>query len=390
MGYKIKMLNLRLWSILYSMQFKRVFFLCSFLFLGSLSAFSQLGGTSIYNFMEIPSSARTSALGGMASIVRDGDLSAADQNPSFLDSSVSGHMILTYSPYYAGINFGYVAYAQNIEDIGTFDAGIKYLDYGTFTQADVAGNVTGTFTAGDCLFNVGYGRPLKDSCFTIGANLKVISSYMNQYYSWGAAVDLGASYASRNQRFFAGLAVQNIGTQLRYYTPGNPEPIQFDINGGIAGKLKHAPFRFSLGLQHLQKWDLTYLDPTDTQTVNPLTGQSITQSTVATFFDKLMRHVVPGVEVLLGNSFSIRVGFNYDVRQELALTSLPGVVGLSAGFGITIYKFQLNYAWYDYNLSGGLSTFTIGFNLNDFVPHKRESLYVAPPEPERPIMPISH
>jgi len=371
------------------MRVKQICFLFFSLFLGS-QAFSQIGGTSSYNFMDVPTSARASALGGNQSIIRDGDLSTVTSNPSFLDSSVNQHMALTFVPYYAGISFGYVSYAHNFEGIGTFDAGIKYMNYGTFTQADVAGNITGSFTSGDCLFNIGYGRALKDSDFTIGANLKVVSSYMDQYYSWGVALDVGASYVSRNHLLYAGLVVQNIGMMVHYYTPGNAEVMRYDIQGGLAGRLKHAPFRFSLGLQHLQRWDLTYIDPTDTQTVNPLTGQAITHDAVLGFFDNLMRHIVPGVEVLIGDNFSLRVGFNYEVRQELSLTALPGVVGLSAGFGINIYKFQLNYAWSDYNLVGGINTFTLGFNLNDFIPHKRPTPYIAPPEPERPIMPISH
>ena len=352
------------------MQNKQLGLILLFLWLGISPAFSQIGGSSTYDFLDIPTSARASAMGGNYVTTRDGDLGVAANNPSFLDSSVDRHLILTYVPYFAGIQYGYASYAQYFKKIGTFDASIKYVDYGTFTQADNAGNITGTFSAADYLLNIGYGRPIKDSTFSIGGNFKMVYSHLAQYTSMGVAIDAGASYVSRNHRFFAGLLIQNVGTQIKDYTTGNAEALPFDIQGGIAEKLLHAPFRFNLTFQHLQTWDLTYVDPVDSQSVNPLTGQAVTKSAFLGFADKLMRHLIPGVEVLIGKNFSLRFAYNYERRQELKLAGKTGLIGFSGGFGIKIYKFQISYALASYHLGGTSNTFTIGFNLDDFVPHK--------------------
>ncbi len=345
-------------------------------FLFVTTAFSQIGGTSTYDFLELPISARAAALGGNFVTVHDGDLGLAMANPSFLDSTLNNHAIVSYVPFYDGIDYGYASVSHTIKGLGflgqngTFDAGIKYINYGVFTQADYEGNITGSFTAGEYMYNIGYGQPIKDTTISVGANLKGIYSHLAQYHSWGMAIDLAGSYISPNKRFYMGMVIQNMGTQIEDYVVGNPEPLPFDIQFGLSEKLAHAPFRFGVTLDHLQKFDLTYIDPTDTQTVNPLTGQAVVKNNLGGFADKLMRHVIPNLEVVLGKNFMLRFAYNYEMRKELELSGRQGLVGFSGGFGIKIYKFQLSYAMSGYNLGGVISTFTMGLSLDDFYTRK--------------------
>lgn len=329
-------------------------------------SFAQIGGSSTYNFLELPSSARDAALGGNFIGVRDGDLGLAAGNPSFLDSSMNNHMIMTYTPLFAGIDYTYFAYAHSFPKLGTFDLGVKDINYGTFVQADDAGNITGAFTAAEYLFNAGYGRSLKDSIISAGVNVKAVYSALDQYYSWGAMVDLGVSYVSANRCLYIGAVIQNVGTQLKTYYPGNVEPLPLDAHLGVSYKFKHAPFRFNVVAQHLQTWTLTYTDPTDTQTVNPLTGQSIAPSTSTSFFDNLGRHFVGSVEFLLGKNFAVRYAYNYERRKELALTTRPSLDGMSAGFEMKIYKFHISYGLAKYSIGAFSNTFTFTFDTSQF------------------------
>lgn len=348
------------------MPYKRRLFIAVLLLLSVQSGFGQIGGSSTYNFLELPVSARAAALGGTFIGVRDGDLGLAAANPSFLDTSVNNHVVMSYTPLFAGINYGYVAYAHSFANIGTFDIGVKDMDYGTFTQADDAGNITGTFTAGEYMFNLGYGRSLKDSLFSAGANVKLVYSSLAQYYSVGALVDFGVSYVSPNRCFYLGAIFQNVGSQIKDYIPGNSEPMPLDADLGVSYKFKHAPFRINLVATHLQSWKLTYADPTDTQTVNPLTGQAIPQSGANTFFNNLGRHLVGSVELLLGKNFALRYGYNYEMRQELQLSSAPGIVGMSGGFEMKIYRFHISYALTKYSIGALANTFTFAFDTSQF------------------------
>jgi len=360
--YKIKVPTFRL-SV---MLFPKRFFLSLVVFFLVKTSFAQIGGSSTYNFLNLPASAREAALGGTSISVRDGDLGLAATNPSFLDNSVNNTVIMTYTPLFDGVDYGYVSYAHSFPKIGTFDFGIKDINYGTFTQADDAGNITGTFTAAEYMYNLGYGHQLKDSLFSVGANIKAVYSALDQYYSFGVLVDVGISYVSPNHCLFLGAIIRDVGSQIKYYAPGNSEPMPADADLGVAYKFKHAPFRLGLTATHLQTWTLTYSDPTDTQTVNPLTQQRIVTSGSSTFLDNLGRHLIGSVELILGKNFAIRYGYNYEMRKELALTTQPGLVGMSGGFEMKIYRFHISYALAKYSVGSLSNTFTFAFNTSEF------------------------
>jgi hypothetical protein len=348
------------------MLFNRKLFIFTLLLCCAEFGFAQIGGSSTYSFLELPVSARAAALGGTYVGVNDGDLSLAATNPSFLDTSVNNHVVMSYTPLFAGINYGYFAYAHSFANIGTFDIGVKDIDYGTFTQADDAGNITGTFTAGEYLLNLGYGRSLKDSLFSAGVNMKLVYSNLDQYYSIGALVDFGVSYVSPSRNFFLGAVIQNLGSQIKDYIPGNSEPMPLDADFGISYRFPHAPFRINVVATHLQQWNLTYTDPTDTETVNPLTQQPITKSTSGTFINNLGRHLIGSFELLLGQNFAVRYGYNYEMRQELALTAEPSLAGMSGGFEMKIYKFHISYALAKYSIGAFANTFTFTFDTSEF------------------------
>lgn len=348
------------------MPFKLRLFIFTLLLSCTNTGFAQIGGSSTYNFLELPVSARAAALGGTFVGVRDGDLGLAATNPAFLDSSVNNHIVMSYTPLFAGIDYGYVSYAHTFNNLGTFDFGVKDINYGTFTQADDLGNITGTFTAAEYMFNLGYGRSLKDSLFSAGVNVKGVYSALDQYYSFGAMVDFGISYVSPNHCLFIGAVIQNVGSQVKEYYPGNSEPVPLEADLGVSYKFKHAPFRFNVVMQHLQQWSLTYADPTDTQTVNPLTHELITTSSTSTFFDNLGRHLIGSFEALLGKNFAVRFGYNYELRKELSLTTRPSLDGMSAGFEMKIYKFHISYALAKYDLDAFSNTFTFIFDTSQF------------------------
>ncbi|HVA99230.1 MAG TPA: type IX secretion system protein PorQ, partial [Bacteroidia bacterium] len=343
-----------------------------FLIIFSFGASAQIGGVGTYEFLNLPVSARTAALGGNIMSVKDNDINASFQNPSLLNPSMDNSLSLSFINYFAGINYGNAAYAKDYKGIGTFSLGMKFINYGTFTQADETGQITGTFKAAEYAFNIGYSRQI-DSLFSVGVNLKTIYSNLAQYSSFGNAVDIGGTYFNAKQKFTIAAVIANLGTEWKTYTPGNREPLPLDFQIGISKEPKHAPVRLTIIAQHLQKWDLTYIDPNDTATVDPSTGQSITSSGPKwTFGDKFMRHIVLGGELLITQNFNLRVGFNYEDRKELELVTRTGMDGFSFGFGIKISKFQLSYGHAIYSLAGGTNHITVSIHLSEFM--KKEQI----------------
>lgn len=346
---------------------KKAFYLLPVVFCAlSSSIYSQIGGSNTYNFLNLPVPARVAALGGNLICVKDADLNLALQNPSLLDSVMNNSLVLNYVNYFSDINYGYAAFAKHFKKTGTFSAGLNYVNHGKFVQADDNGVITGEFKAGDYLLNIGYGRSL-DSSFSVGANLKTIYSTYSSYSSVGSAIDVAATYHNKKKRTTMALVVKNMGVQWKPYVKGNREPMPFEIEYGISKKLKHAPFRFSVIAQHLEKWDLTYEDPANPSvTVDPLTKEVKEKNKLQKFSDKAIRHIIIGTEFLLTKNFNVRVGYNAQRRKDLKLDSTPGTAGFSFGLGLKISKFQLSYGRAVYHLAGPSNHLSIGTNLADF------------------------
>jgi len=328
---------------------------------------AQIGGDGVYRFLNMPSSARAAAMGGNFLAVKDGDITQALFNPSVISPEMNNNLALSFVDYFTDINYGHVSYAKTFDKIGTYVASMQYLSYGEFTYADQTGQTFGTFTANDMALSVGWGRQL-DSLFSIGANFKMIYSGLEDYQSFGIAVDVAGSYYNPKQQLTISLVARNIGSQLKPYRSGNYERLPFEINLGLSQKLKHLPFRFSILLTNLQKWDLTYNDPYDPdQQVDPLTGTINKKNGFSEFGDKALRHVVIGGEFVPSKFFSVRFGYNYQRRQELGVYSKMGMVGFSWGLAIKVSKFQFEYSRATYHLSGSPNYITIRTNLSDFV-----------------------
>jgi len=310
-----------------------------------------------------------------------------------LSPEMNDHLVLSYVDYFTDIKYTSAIYSTTYEGIGSFSGGIQYMHYGTFQEADVTGTITNEFNAEDVIINLGWGRkyipkintakgPIAlDSMFYIGANVKLIySRYHLDYTSFGAAVDLAATYHNRDKNLTIAALVKNMGRQFKTYTYKNKEPIPFEVQLGISHKLKHAPFRLMANFENLQIWDLTYTDPA-AQTENSLDTAVNDSSTLYVigrklggFGDKFMRHTLLGVEVIIAESFQIRFGYNYRRRKELALSTRKALTGFSIGVGVRISKFHISYARSSYHVAGATNHFTIRTNLSDFHFKKNQML----------------
>lgn len=333
------------------------------IFLGGLPVLGQLGGDHTYAFLDLPNSARVAALGGKQISLKDNDLNISYYNPSVLNSGIDQSLALNYVGYYADIKWGYASYAWQNKYLGSVAVGIHYLNYNSFIGADELGIKTGNFYASDYAFNLSWAKQL-DSVFSIGVNVKPIYSNYERYNSLGIVTDFGVTYNKPENLFTASLVVRSLGTQITTYTPNNREKLPFEILLGVTQKLKYAPFRFSLVAQHLEQFDYTYkVQNSETSTFG---NEDDEPTKLADFAEKSMRHLIAGVEFLPTKSFTFRLGYNYQRRQELKIEEKPGMVGFSWGFGLKLTRFELNYGRAIYHLAGGTNYLSVTSNLNKF------------------------
>ncbi len=190
----------------------------TFCLLFSVLTNAQVGGESTYQFLNLVSSPRQAALGGKVLTNVDYDVTQGLFNPATINVEMDNQLALNYTSYLGGISYGTAAYAYTIDRrTQTFHAGITYVNYGSFDGYDEDGNSTGTFTGNETALSFGYATQIGYSDFYSGGNLKLITSKLEQYNSFGAAVDFGLLYINEDLDFRAALAVRNFGTQITTY-----------------------------------------------------------------------------------------------------------------------------------------------------------------------------
>lgn len=326
---------------------------------------AQIGGTDTYKFLELTNSARAASLGGAIISIEDADLALTYHNPGLLNDEMSDNFVLNYVNYFAGINYGYLAYAHKFNKIGNLSIGLHYINYGTFKEVNEFDEVLGEFKASEYAFNIIWSKKI-DSLFTFGVNLKPIVSNLERYTSIGAAIDAGITYQNKASLFMAALVVKNLGTQITTYTEGNQEALPFEIQLGVTKGLKHAPFRFSFLFRHLEKWDLRFDSPIEDNTVNIFGEEENVESDFSKFSDNLLRHAVIGVEFIPFESFFFNFGYNHQRRKELSLEEFGGMTGFSWGFGLNLSRFNISYGRSSYHMAGASNHFSFSAKLSSF------------------------
>ena len=157
--------------------------------LGSKASHAQLAGKSTFAFMNLPNSARITALGGSTLASFDKDMSASYINPASLTTQHDKWLSVNFNNHLQDINYGYAGYAKNFDKAGMWAAGVFYVDYGQIDAYDERENYLGTQTAGEYAFQITHSRMLSEK-FRVGASFKYLYSVIGTYVGNGAAFGL--------------------------------------------------------------------------------------------------------------------------------------------------------------------------------------------------------
>ena len=347
MRYSIEMKTKLLGILLFSVSF----------------TFGQTGGTNSFPFLDLTYNARSAGLGGNFISVMDNDVTMGIANPSLLNSKMDKDISFSSSLLPGRINHGMLGYGFNLKSIESTMAGyIKYISYGTIERTAVNGTSEGTFSPFEMIAGASIGKQLNKR-ISLGANLNFLYSQLETYSSFGGTVDFAATYRLEEHGFLVTMLAKNIGYQFKGYIKGNRSPLPVEVQLATSYRVKHAPFRITLLAHHLNKWDITYNDPSLEPTIDPLTGEVVPVER-AGWFEKLGRHFSYQLEVLAGKNIDIRIGFDYHRRKELALEQRPGIAGFSFGMGVHFTKFRLDYGFTAYSAAGYGNMLTLSTNLS--------------------------
>ncbi len=337
---------------------RKLVFLLSLLL--SAAAFGQIGGKSVYQFLNLVQSPRQAALGGKTVTVVDYDVNQAFYNPATINEKMSNRLSANYGSYYGEVSYGTAAYAYTYDQhLQTFHAGISYINYGTFEGRDELGNLTSDFTGSEAALSFGYAYNLPWTDMYVGANAKLISSTLESYNSWGAAVDLGFLYVDVDNDINYGLTVRNLGFQIKPYQDTN-EKLPLAIDAGISQLMENVPIRWHVTLENLQQWNIAFSNPNRAQ--GSLDGSSKEEK--VSFFNNALRHVILGAELFPEKGFNLRLGYNFRRGEELRIVDKRNFSGISVGFGLRFGKVKFDYSYSRYTIAANTSLFGLMIDLN--------------------------
>ncbi|MEZ4877525.1 MAG: type IX secretion system protein PorQ [Flavobacterium sp.] len=337
---------------------------CTVILLSHLTIYAQVGGKSVYQFLNLVTSPRQAALGGKTITIFDSDVNQAHFNPATINPEMDNKLSLNYGSYYGDVTYGTAAYAYTYDrHLQTFHAGVNYVNYGKFDGYDENGQPTASFSGSDIALSFGYAYNIPYSNFYVGANAKLISSTLESYNSFGAAVDLGALFIDEPNDVNWALVIRNIGTQITPYAETR-EKLPLEILIGVSQLMENVPIRWHLTLENMQQWQVAFSNPNRAQGL--LDGGSSAEK--ISIFNNALRHIVVGAELFPDKGFNIRIGYNFRRAEELRILEQRNFSGISVGFGLKIRKLKFNYSYSRYTLAANTSLFglTIDFSDNSF------------------------
>lgn len=321
------------------------------------SAFSQTGGETLYSFLNLPTSPKQVALGGVTLTSRD-DVSQLLWNPSSLNEKIDGDIAINFVSYIADINVGSLVYSKSINPkYGIAFLGVQYFNYGDFNRTDASGpNILGSFSSRDLSFNLGYGYTYKT--LSIGATVKYVSSKIDTYTSSALLYDLGITYMKPNSSFVASIVVRNKGKQLTQFI-NTEEKIQQNVILAAEYQLQHVPIKLYGAVDELNNWNISVANPTRTETL--IDGEEKDEE--INDIDNAFRHLSVGAELWPEKKFSLRIGYNRRRAEEFQLQEVRTNAGLSYGFGINTKFVRFDYAFSKFQEGAKYSSFGLTLHL---------------------------
>ena len=303
------------------------------------------GGESAFNFLRLSYSSRAAGLGGYNISITDDDLSMSMHNPALLINVSDKTIDLSFMTYMSGSKVAGAAFNKIFGERSSGAVAARYIDYGTFDGYTQDNIFTGTFRAMDIELSFMYCYLLSEH-WSGGVSGKFIYSQYESLNSLALGVDLGLNYYNQDIDFSASLTFKNLGGQVMTFEEKH-EIMPIDIQLGLTKRLSYAPILLSVTFVDLHRWRSTDFYNTDGSKDN--------------FGELLMKHIILGADVLIGNNFYASIGYNYRISRELSTGK--GLTGFSLGAGLHINKVKFGASFSQLHTSSSSLLFNIAYSI---------------------------
>ena len=291
---------------------------------------------TVYNFMRLPVSAHAAALGGSGITLIEDDATLIFHNPSLINNITDRTLNLNFMTYMEGATTASASFIRAAGERGTWGITGQFMSYGTMKETNASGQQTGEFSAKDIALGGSFAYSLSEQ-FTGGITAKFIASYIGQYNSLGACVDLGINYYNSQGELSVSAVARNLGGQLSAYED-DFERMPLDLQLGVTKRLLGSPLRLSASLVRLNDWQYG-----------------------------LGKHIVIGADLILSPQFYIAAGYNAMRASEMKIAEDDGSsahgAGLSIGAGLQLERLKLHVAYAKYHVSTASLLVNLAYSL---------------------------
>ena len=279
---------------------------------------------TVYNFLRLPVSAHVAALGGDNTTLVEDDATLIFHNPALINNVTDRTLNLNFMTYMEGSTTASASFVRAAGELGTWGVTGQFMNYGTMKETTATGQQTGEFSAKDIAVGGSFAYSLSER-FTGGISAKFIASYIGQYNSLAAGVDLGINYYHAESELSVSAVARNLGGQLSAYDD-DFERMPLDLQIGFTKRLLSSPLRISASLVRLNDWEYGF-----------------------------GTHLVIGADIILSPQFYIAAGYNAMRASEMKISENDGAsshgAGLSIGGGLQLQRLKLNVAYAKYHVT---------------------------------------
>ena len=291
---------------------------------------------TVFNFLRLPVSAHVAALGGDNTTLVEDDATLMFHNPALMNNIADRTLNLNFMTYMEGAATGSASFVRAAGERGTWGVTGQYMNYGTMKEMTASGQQTGEFSAKDIAVGGSFSYALNE-WFTGGITAKFVASYIGQYNSLGAAVDLGINYYNSDSELSVSAVARNLGGQLSAYED-DFERMPFDLQLGFTKRLLRSPLRLSVSLVRLNDWEQSF-----------------------------GKHLVVGADVILTPQFYLAAGYNAMRAAEMKISTADDSsahgAGLSFGGGMQLERLKLHVAYAKLHVSAYSLLVNLSYSL---------------------------
>jgi hypothetical protein len=209
--------------------------LCSSLVLAAVLGSEAGAGPPGFAFLEIPTGARASGLGGAFASVGSG-VEAAFWNPAGLEGVHGVQILGGHYELIEKLRHDHFAVAGRLLGGGA-GASIRALYSEPIPERDELGNLIGSFGSHDLEVGLGYGRGIGGG-LALGGSAQLVRERIANSSAMTYGLGLGATWEpARWTGIRAGVTAQNIGRSAHYTIdgqPGEPVPLPAALQAGVS------------------------------------------------------------------------------------------------------------------------------------------------------------